>query len=132
MTCRLGKKLPATIYLRESSDKGNVETENLAFNNKYKIDTDDPHYMFYVLTPHFMEYILSADESVNGRTYFYFAGDIVHIGMDTRRDPFEIPSSTAAKSDPSIARELVKSEMKYFTDILDQLFLNKYLFETEE
>lgn len=128
ITCSLGKKLPAVIRLKEGSKKGNVETENIAFNKKYAIYTDDPHYMFYVLTPHFMEYIVTADEMASSRTFFYFSGDRVHIAVDNGHDAFEIPASRAARSNPSKAREEIKKEMKYITDILDELLLNESLF----
>lgn len=129
ITCRLGRKLPAVVRLREGSDKGNAETENVAFNSKYAINTDDPHYMFYVLTPHFMEYITAADEAAKARTFFYFAGDTAHIAIDNRHDAFEVPANKEARNNPAIARERIKSEMKYITDILDVLLLNKNLFD---
>lgn len=129
VTCRLNKKLPAVIRLSEGSiNKGNAETENVAFNSKYAIYTDDPHTMFYVLTPHFMEYIVAADEAANAQTFFCFAGNTVHIAIDNGHNAFEIPSNKAARSNPSIAREQIKSEVKYITDILDELLKNKSMF----
>lgn len=128
VTCRLGKKLPAVIRLREGAKKGNAETENVAFNSKYAIDTDDPHTMFYVLTPHFMEYLVAADEAAKARTFFYFAGDMVHIAVYNGHDAFEIPANKAARSNPSLAREQIKGEIKYITDVLDMLLQNENLF----
>ena len=129
ITCRLAKKLPAIIRLSEGAGKGNAETENVAFNNKYKIYTDDLHYMFYVLTPHFMEYIIAADEAANAKTYFYFADDMVHIAVHNRGNVFEIKN--ADKNNPKIARERVKSEMKYVFGILDEILRNEILFKEE-
>ena len=126
ITCRLAKSLPAIIRLGEGEGKSNAETENVAFNQKYRIYTDDPHYMFYVLTPHFMEYIVAADEKASARTYFYFAGNMVHIAVYNDRNIFEI--SSADSNDPDKARERVKNEMKYITGILDELLRNEYLF----
>lgn len=129
LTCRLAKNLPAVVRLSEGTGKGNAETENIAFNQKYKIYTDNPHYMFYVLTPHFMEYITAADEKAEARTFFYFAGNTVHIAVNNWCNMFEI--SSADKNAPEIARERIKSEMKYITDILDELLLNEFLFGEE-
>jgi hypothetical protein len=130
ITCRLAKELPAALRLREGAGagKGGAETENAAFNNKYQILADDPHYMFYVLTPHFMEHIIAADAAANARTYFCFAGETAHIAVHSGRDAFEIPADKAAWNNPAIARERIKSEMKYVTDILDELLRNDYLF----
>lgn len=125
LTCRLAKSLPAIIRLAEGAGEGNVETENAAFNQKYKIYTDDPHYMFYVLKPHFMEYIVAADEAADGRTFFYFAGSTVHIAVYNSRNIFEIDSDD--KDHPDLARERIKGEMKYLTDILDELLRNESL-----
>lgn len=126
LTCRLAKKLPAIIRLSEGAGKGNAETENAAFNQKYKIYTDDPHSMFYVLTPHFMEYIVAADKAADARTFFYFAGSTVHIAVYNSRNIFEIDSDD--KDHPDMARKRIRGEMKYITDILDELLQNKSLF----
>jgi hypothetical protein len=85
--------------------------------------------MFYVLTPHFMEYIIAADETANARTYFCFAGEKVHIAVDSRRDTFEVRG--ADSKDPEMARERIKKEMAYITGILDELLQNHYLFGEE-
>jgi hypothetical protein len=128
LTCRLDKKLPASVILRESGGKGNAETENIAFNRKYQIETEDPHYMFYVLTPHFMEYIVTADEKADARTFFCFAGDRVHIALHNKHDAFEIPTYEFTENFVTTAREKIKEEMKYITDILDEVLRNEYLF----
>jgi hypothetical protein len=128
MTCKLAKNLPAVIRLSESSKKGNIETENIAFNNKYSIYTDNPHYMFYVLTPHFMEYIVSADEVAEARTFFCFEKDTVHIAIYNGHDAFEMPARKDCKENFSLAREQIKIEMKYITEILDELLRNDSLF----
>ena len=50
---------------------GKVEeafTDNALFNRNFQIFTDDKQAMFYVLTPHFMEYILTADEAADSRS----------------------------------------------------------------
>jgi hypothetical protein len=129
LICGLAKELPAVVRLSEGSGENNAETENIAFNNKYSIFTDDPHHMFYVLTPHFMEYIIAADEAANVRTYFCFEGEKVHIAVDSRRNTFEVRS--ADKNNPEMARERIKKEMTYITDILDELLQNNYLFGDE-
>ena len=128
LTCRLQKSIPAAVRLREGMGKGNVETESVEFNNKYEITADDPHYAFYVLTPHFMEYITAADMKAQGQTFFCFSGNTVHIALYNKRDAFEIPANKAARENPSIAREMIKSELTYITDILDELLKNEYLF----
>ena len=129
LVCELAKELPAFIRICESGGKSNVETENIAFNKKYNIFTDYPYYVFYVLTPHFMEYIVSADEAACARTYFYFKGNEVHIAVDSRRNSFQ--DSGADRNNIEMARERIRTEMDYITGILDELLQNEYLFGEE-
>ena len=142
LTCKLGRQLPAMVRVCERSnsklqgdshrDKSDVETENPVFNEKFRILTDDPHTALYVLTPHFMEYILSADRRAKGRTYLCFSGDRVHIAIHNNRRLFDImPKSSETRNIPTL-RARMKSEIKYLTDILDELFKNKYLFQDKE
>jgi hypothetical protein len=129
LICELAKNLPAVMRLSEGRGESNVKTENIAFNNKYNIFTDNPHYMFYVLTPQFMEQSIAADEAADARTYFCFAEDKVHVAIDSRHDTFEIRSTDI--SNPDLARERIREEMAYITGILDELFQNNYLFGEE-
>jgi hypothetical protein len=126
LTCRLRKKLPAKVVLREGGGKGNVETESVAFNSKYQLLTDDPHTLFRVLTPHFMEYVVAADEELNARTFFCFAGDRVHIAVYNKHNAFEIPANSNA-GNLDAAREQIKKEMRSITGILDVLLRNEFL-----
>jgi len=131
MTCKMDKEIPAKLRVRENGARGNVTTENEAFNKQFQILADDPHYAFYVLTPHFMEFIVAADLAANGKTYYYFSGDTAHVAIHNYHDSFEIPVDKQARSDLSLIRENIKKEMKYLTDILDELLLNEYLFKKE-
>jgi protein-S-isoprenylcysteine O-methyltransferase Ste14 len=129
LKCKLDKTLPAALRLREwvenSKLKSNAETESAAFNSKYQILADDPHTMFYVLTPHFMEYIVNADIQANARTFFCFAGDTVHVALKSGYDLFE---ARGANKDLNAERQRIRNELKYVTDILDELLLNDNLF----
>ncbi|MCL2107632.1 MAG: DUF3137 domain-containing protein [Oscillospiraceae bacterium] len=110
--------------------KDDVDTENEAFNEKFEILTQDPHTAFYVLTPHFMETIVAADERAAARTYLCFTGQHVHIAVDTGRDSFEAKKGSDIKNLPAL-RERIKGEVKYITEIADELLQNKYLFGEE-
>lgn len=133
LTCKLGKTIPATVRVREKlvdTDAGSeVQTENAAFNAKYQILADDPHYAFYILTPHFMEHIMAADEKADARTFFCFSGDCVHIAIHNNHGLFQlILNDKKEKRNISLLRARFRSELKYVTDILDELLKNEYLF----
>ena len=132
--CRLGKKINHRLRLRENREKlfgkgyrkakSTVETENIAFNEKFQILADDPHTAFYILTPHFMEYINSADAVAKGQTYLCFDGDWVHFAVGNNRDLFEVKTTERALQDIPALRARIKSEVRFITDIIDELMLN--------
>lgn len=73
----LGREVPAKLRLRENAErtgkfskailgdrkilKGDVQVESEEFNKRFQILTEDAHSAFYILTPHFIEFILKAD-----------------------------------------------------------------------
>lgn len=144
MILELGHKVPAKLRLRENiersgkfsrklfgeriENKDDVKTENEAFNKRFQILTDDEHSAFYILTPHFMEFIMNADNAANTRTYLSFIENRVHIACYTGKDSFELQKNDGANLD--VMRERIKSELRYITSIVDELLKNEYLFKS--
>ncbi|MDR2570989.1 MAG: DUF3137 domain-containing protein [Oscillospiraceae bacterium] len=141
--CKLDKPVPAIVRVREKKGflssigdskrkkaKGDVEMENLAFNEQFEILTGDAHGAFRIITPHFMELILSADSKARSRTMLCFAGDKIHIALERSKSSFEFHSY--ASKDAAELKLLVLKDIKYLTDILDELFQNEYLFGRED
>ena len=135
----LNKQLSSAVYLAErigsntitgSGKMQEVKTENDAFNKKYQILAEDPHMAFYVLTPHFMEYITAADRAADSVTYFCFKGSRVRVAMgskDNERDLFEL-GKLKKNTNLNWVRSKVKSDLQYITGTLDELLKNEYLF----
>lgn len=141
MTCKLDRPVEHMVRIRENAERaglskklfgshlgGNsdIETENAAFNRQFQILTDDPHTAFYILTPHFMEYIVAADQQANGRIYLGFTGDTLHIAVWNNRDSFEVKGGDV-KNLPAL-RARLQGEISLITSILDELFQNENLF----
>lgn len=105
--------------------KNSIETENMDFNKKFEV-YGDSHTAFYILTPHFMEYIIAADDKFPGRTYLGFEGDKVHIVRDTGKNLFKVKGD--AKNREKV-KERIESECKFITDVLDEIMRNEYLFD---
>ncbi len=142
MILELGREVPAMLRLRENiertgkiskkifgeriENKDDVKTENEAFNKRFQILTEDEHSAFYILTPHFMEFIMRADDAANTRTYLSFTQNRVHIACYTGRDSFELQKNDGANLEAVRAR--MKSELRYITSIADELLQNEYLF----
>jgi len=122
-----GQRKLTGSYKKSKSD---VETENAAFNEKFEILTGDAHTAFYILTPHFMETIVAADESAAGRTYMCFTGQQAQIAVHTGRDSFELGKGKETKNLAAL-RQRIQGEVKYITAIVDELMQNQYLFGEE-
>lgn len=135
MVCELPKAVASPIRLKERAkirilpQKSDVETENIAFNEKYQILAKDHHNVFYVLTPHFMEYIMAADATAAGQTYFCFDGKFVHMAVDNRKDAFEV---TLRHETIEEMKDRFQKDVQYLVEFIDELMKNKYLFGGEE
>jgi hypothetical protein len=131
LVCELGRELPAPVRLSEKAfglfnGKSDVETENSAFNNKFRILTSDPHTAFYILTPHFMDFILAADARADARVFLSFNSAQVHIALHNNKDSFELKGKKTG--DIPALRTAIKKDVQYLLNILDELFQNDYLF----
>lgn len=140
LVCDFGKALAATVRLIERKggtkwnrvhdiSKSDIETENMEFNKKYRIITGDGHTAFYLLTPHFMERLLAADEAADASTLFSFINGKVHIVLYSGRDTLELKG--AALGNMENVRQKFRDDMKYMTEIMDELLKNDTLFKGE-
>ena len=138
LVCDFNKELAATIRLIERKggtkwqrkydvSKSDIETENIAFNKKFRIVTGDGHTAFYLLTPHFMEQLVAADEAADSSTLFCFKDGKVHIALYNGRDSFELKGVKLDSVDS--VRQKFRRELKYMTDIMDELLRNDRLFK---
>jgi len=142
MILELGREVPAKLRLRENIERGgkiskkilgerienksDIKTENEAFNKRFQILTEDPHSAFYILTPHFIEFIMNADDAANTRTYLCFLENRVHIACYTGKDAFELQKNDGANLEQ--VRVRMRNELRYITSIADELLKNEYLF----
>jgi hypothetical protein len=138
LICDFGKELAATLRLIERKGgtrfnrthdvtKSNIETESAAFNKKYRIITGDGHSAFYLLTPHFMEQLVAADEVANSSTLFCFMDGKVHIALYSGRDSFDLKGVKLDSMDN--VRQKFRRDLKYMTDTMDELLRNDRLFK---
>lgn len=126
MVCDFGKELAADLLLREKGlldlSRSTVETESEAFNKRFCIQSQDGHSVFYILTPHMMEYILTMDDKGGGTTRMRFTREgKVHIAIHNNRDALQIKSGDYA--DLGKIREQFRSDIRYLTDLIDELRL---------
>ena len=99
----------------------------MEFNKKFKILTGDGHTAFYLLTPHFMEQLVAADEAADSSTMFCFKDGRVHIVMFSGRDSFELSGVKLDKMEN--VRQKFRRDLKYMTDVMDILLAHDKLFK---
>lgn len=133
MICDFGKELSADLLLVEREGfgkkfaKGGIKTESEEFNKNFRIESDNEHDAFYILTPHMMEYILQMDEKGGGRTRMRFMrGGKVHIAINSGRNSFELSGTNV---DLAFLKSKFESELRYITDIIDELRLQDTMYK---
>lgn len=104
-----------------------IETENVDFNTQFQILSCDGQTAFQILTPHFMEFIISSDVKAHGNTFMCFDSNKIHIAIHNDRDSLE--TSNTQLKDVIELRRHHREELKYLTNILDELMQNNYLFK---
>lgn len=138
MICDFHRPLPARLLVRENSrklftgkyqkDGNDLDTESEAFNARYEIRTEDPHTAFYILTPHFMEKLQEINDRARGRFFICFEEHRIQIAIDNRHDSFEVGSKAAEFKHLDALRNRFRWEIRYLTDIIDELMQNETLF----
>ncbi len=134
MVCDFKKRLSTELRLyersrfRDSFNKGSVQTDSTSFNKQFIIETKVPQEAFYILTPHMMEYIQAMDKRANGNTYMCFLRQgKVHIAIHSGRNAFEVENLLRVNVDK--LRKRFIGEVKYITDLIDELHLVDTFFE---
>ena len=123
LICDFGKELTADMTISEGihTKKNRIKTDNEKFNKKFGVYSLNPHDVFYILTPHMMEYILQMDKRCGGDTYMNFSREgKLTIAINTGHETFEIDSFNMSAAQ---MREKFVNEVRYITDLLDELKL---------
>jgi hypothetical protein len=74
-----------------------------------------------------MEQLVAADESADSSTLFCFMDGKVHIALYSGRDSFEVKGVKLDNVDN--VRQKFRRDLKYMTDIMDELLRNDKLFK---
>ncbi len=136
LICDFGKELSADLRLweRKNRDKilggKGIRTENEQFNRQFQVEAEIEEEAFYILTPHMMEYILEMDRKARGETHMRFErGGKVHIAIRKEEDSFE---ATGLSKNATQLRKKFIQEIRYITDLIDELRLVDTLYRTEK
>ena len=137
LVCDFGKELSGQVHLsantkalRKQHQNDSVEMENQTFNDRFLVTAESAQEAYYVLTPHMMDYILSAAGRSGGEVYMAFLrGGRLHVAVKTGRDFFELGKSRA---DIDALRQKFLGELHWFTDIIDTLRVEESLYRKEQ
>lgn len=105
-----------------------VEVESEAFNNQFEIRTNDDELAFYILTPHFMENVVKADELADGYTNIAFEGNHVDMSLNNHQDSFEITKSVSKVEDLRRCRAIMKKDLDIMLAIADEILAKERMF----
>jgi len=103
-----------------------VKLESVQFNKKFKTFTTSDHSAFYVLTPHFMEALMSFEQKNKGSVSFSFIDNYLYIGVNNFKDTFEL--QMFRKLDESVFEEF-KRDLLVIQDVVKELRLNNNIFK---
>ena len=134
LMCDFGKALSGEVHVSQitksmpdSVKRQRIRMENEQFNEKFVVTADDPEEAFYVLTPHMMEYILSLEKKNKGIIYMSFLRDgKFHIAVNSGEDFFELGKK---KPDYETLRQIFLDQLRWYTDIIDELRLEPNLYK---
>jgi len=100
-------------------------SENSVFNKRFQILAEDPQMARLLLTPHFVESIMSIDMAANGaargRKLFYIHQGHAHIVLYTKRKFFEAENLSALQA-------RIEDDIDCIKCVLDVLLMNERLF----
>ena len=110
------------------TSNNSIETENVAFNNQFKIKTSDDQLAFYILTPQFMESVMRLDERADGYTNIEFCGTSVVVTLNTGRDSFEVKKTLVSQRRLEKYRQRFREELEVILGVLDEVLTKDNLF----
>ena len=102
-----------------------VETESLVFNSELRVYAEDKQNAFYLLTPAFMERLLSLDHYFKDQISFSFIDNSLYIAINNRKNTFEF--NVKREVDESIFFEY-QQEFKHIIKIIETLRISREIF----
>lgn len=105
-----------------------VLMESVAFNNQFEVKATDEELAFYILTPHFMESIVRADQLAEGRTNICFSGNKAIIAVHNNYDAFEVGAKLKKENQLQESRERMRADLNKSLLIVDEILKKDRLF----
>ncbi|MDA3043469.1 DUF3137 domain-containing protein [Campylobacter sp. JMF_09 ED2] len=99
-----------------------ITMDNIEFNAKFSVYSNDLQNAMYILSPAFMKRLLDLKRRLNFPISVSFAGDKIYIFLDTGKDNFEPDiDKSVLHANPAFT---IKRELSHFLSIVKTLNLN--------
>jgi len=105
-----------------------IKLESVLFNKKFRTYTTNDHSAFYVLTPHFMEALMTFEQENQGNVGFSFIDNKLFIGLSNFKDTFKLQMFKPI-SDATFKR--FEDELLVIKEVIKELKLNNNIFSKE-
>ncbi len=115
------------MLLAPAKSYNDVVTESKLFNDKFLVKSESELYAFYILTPHYMEKLLSFEANHKGDFFFLFKDNQLHIGINKISDTFKTPKMKEVNIKSVIQSWL--DDMNLVKQIIDDFEIEDKAFE---
>lgn len=109
----------------QSAEK--ISTESNEFNQMFRIYGQDGFEAYYILDPSFMIKLMNIATAHKNKVLFAFYENRLVVGLDDGKDSFEPPSPLKQINETKESTK-ISTDIKTFTDFVDQLSLDRKLF----
>jgi hypothetical protein len=103
-----------------------VKLESVLFNKKFKTYTTNEHSAFYVLTPHFMEALMTFEQNNKGNISFSFIDNLLYIGINNFRDTFSLKMFKELNME---SFKEFEQELLVIKEVISELKLNRSIYK---
>ncbi len=104
-----------------------VETENVAFNEHFKVYAQNTVEAFYLLSPQIIDKLEEIRQSIRGDLILIFHNSHLHIGVNNFRDAFEPP--VFSKIDVNTVMAGIDDDIGLITALADMLRLDRKVYK---
>ena len=104
-----------------------IDTEDVDFNNKFRIRSNNTLEAFYILTPHIMEKIKQLKEKIKCYLIMYFEDSKLHIGLGGYKNLFE--PNVNEEIDIEKFKDAILKDLSVVFELVETLDLDNDLFK---
>ncbi len=99
-----------------------VETESIAFNKKFLLESTNPQHAFYIVTPSMIEKLLEFEKMMGGTVSLLYRGNELHVAINNNINSLE-PRLKFELNDETI--KLYKSETDLMAVLVNEFGLSR-------